>query len=257
MSSRRDDAFRRAARTVVGLVKEGRHAEASERLTSFLELRQGSWEHANKKAHVLAGMAYDAIRQGELAWAERYLTLHREDLADHLLLPTIVDEGRSVASLLRHVSRGVPLEACPRVPRARKVAFLCPDNAVLSPMAEALARHRGGPDLHAISGGLRPAGRIPDGVRQVLDEVDVPPPREETHEVPREVLRRYPLVVGLGVHRADALGDAPRARFLEWDLAPPATDDLAALRRIRDALRAAVEDLLDAQRLRTPPGTEE
>lgn len=243
-----EDPFRRRARDLVARSKEGRHAEVREGLDAFLALRSGSWEHENKKAHVLAGMAYDALRQGDLDAAEAYLQVHRARLRSHWLLPTIVDERRSVASLLRHMSRGVPLDACPRVPRARKVAFVCPDNACLGPMAEAWARRLGPEDLHAVSGGLDPADRMPEEVPQALAEAGIPFEPRPPHRIPPEVLRRFPVVVGLNLDREAVLGGAARTPFVGWTV-PFGDGGLEAVRRARDALRKAVDRLLRERRL--------
>lgn len=239
-----DEAFRRVARETVGRVKRGDHAAARERLAALLALRTDSWAHENKKAHVLAGAVYDALRQGEVEWASTYLDLHRRRLQDHRLLPTIVDERHAVASLLEHVVRGVSLDACPKPDSLRKVAFVCPDHGVLSPLAAGWTRRLGGADLHVISGGLDPTARRPSSLAPVLTEagLEVPPP---PHAIPEEVLRRFPLVVGLNVSRERVpLQGLPVSRFLPWEVPAPEAWSPDAVRRAEEVVRERVAVLL-------------
>lgn len=54
------------------------------------------------------------------------------------------------------------------------VLFLCHDNAVLSPMAEAYLNAAGEGDVRAFSAGLEPAARLGEGVAGVLGENGIP-----------------------------------------------------------------------------------
>ena len=66
--------------------------------------------------------------------------------------------------------------------RAQSVLFACSENAVRSPMAEALARKRFGRNIHLSSVGVRPGTRDPF-VTAVMDEIAI--------DVSRHVPRRF------------------------------------------------------------------
>lgn len=245
------DRFKKAAREVVSLAKRGEHAAARARLDGFLALGQGRWDYENKKAHVLSGMAYDALRQGEAEHAARYLEAHDRRLESAFLLPTMVDERRSMAALLNHVRGGGPLETCPRLPWAWKVAFVCPDNAFLSPLAVAWVGRLAGDEMTAISGGLTPApaSRMEE---RALREMGLDPAGHVPKRIPPEVLKRYPLVVGINVQREE-LPDGNLRRFEDWSLPPVSMR--GKLAPLVEEVGRRVKDLLDRLLPGSPPRT--
>ena len=56
--------------------------------------------------------------------------------------------------------------------RQRNVLFLDQDNACLSQMAEAVAKHLGPPKVRVFSAGVKP-GNIPARVRRVMQELGI------------------------------------------------------------------------------------
>ena len=231
------------AREVVNLVKAGHRESAYAKLPVFMDLCSERWEHENKKAHVLSGMAFDALRQDHAEWALKFLNASQDRLERARLLPTMIDERRSVHALIQHVLRGGSLETCPRLPRVNKLAFVCPDNAVLSPMAEAFAAHEGGDLLHAISGGVNPAQEMLPLTLRVLSEVGLDLMGQRPKGIPPEVLERYHMVVGINASREEVLLGSKRGRFRESRVT---VDHLKGLRKFRQA-RDAVHRLVSGQ----------
>ncbi len=240
LSATEEAQFRDMAREIVGDVKAGHHAAAYARLPAFMDLCPHRWEHENKKVHVLSGMAYDALRQDHPEWAQKYLSTSDDGLERVNLLPTMVDERRSVRALLKHVSRGGSLETCPRLPRVKTLAFVCPDNAVLSPMAEVLAAHEGGNLLHAISGGVNPAREIFPLALKVISEIGLGLQGQRPKRIPQEVLERYHSVVGINSSRQEVLLDNKRGRFKEWRIEMEQPEDFQEMRQTRDAIHRLV-----------------
>ncbi len=232
------------AREIVDNVKAGHHAAAYAGLPAFMDLCTNRWEHENKKVHVLSGMAYDALRQDHPEWAQKYLGTSDEGLERANLLPTMVDERRSVRALLNHVTRGGSPETCPRLPRVKTLAFVCPDNAVLSPMAEVLAAHEGGDLLHAISGGVNPAREIFPLTLKIISEISPGLQGQRPKRIPPEVLERYHSVVGINSSRQEVLFDSKRGRFKEWRITVEQPEDLQEIRRTRDAVHRLVNEHL-------------
>ena len=232
--------FKDMAREIVDHVKAGHYAAAYARLPSFIDLCPNQWEHENKKVHVLSGVAYDALRQDHPEWAQKYLSTSDDGLERANLLPTMVDERRSVRALFNHVSRGGSLETCPRLPRVMTLAFVCPDNAVLSPIAEVLAAHEGGNLLHAISGGVDPAREIFPLSLKVISEIGLSLLGQRPKRIPQEVLERYHTVVGINSSRQEVLSDSKKGRFKQWRIKMEQLEDLQEMRRTRDAVHRLV-----------------
>ena len=232
--------FKDLAREIVDHVKAGHYAAAYAQLPAFMNLCPNRWEHENKRVHVLNGMAYDALRQDHPEWAEKYLKTSDDGVERANLLPTMVDERRSVRALLNHVSRGGSLETCPRLPRVKTLAFVCPDNAVLSPIAEVLAVREGGDLLHAISGGVNPAREIFSLSLKVLSEIGLGLQGQQPKRIPREVLERYHSVVGINASRQEVLFDSQKGRFKQWLIEVERPGDLQEMRRTRDVVHRLV-----------------
>ncbi len=120
------------------------------------------------------------------------------------------------------------------------LAFVCPDNAVLSPMAEALAAHDGGDLLHAISGGVKPAQEIFPLTLKVISEIGLGLQGQRPKRIPQEVLERYNSVVGINSSLQEVLLDSEKGRFKEWHIKVEQLEDFQEMRRTRDAVHRLV-----------------
>ena len=122
------------------------------------------------------------------------------------------------------------------------VLFVCVHNAGRSQMAAAYLRHLGGDRVRVLSGGSEPADRVnPAAVEAMREEgIDLGTARPEL--VTDGAVRESDVVVTMGC--GDTCPIFPGKRYEDWPLDDPAGQDLAAVRRIRDDIRARAEALL-------------
>jgi arsenate reductase (thioredoxin) len=122
------------------------------------------------------------------------------------------------------------------------VLFLCVHNAGRSQMAAGWLRHLAGDRVMVWSGGSEPASQINPAAIAAMAEVGI----DITAEFPKpwtdEVVRAADVVITMGC--GDACPLYPGKRYEDWELADPAGQDVAAVRPIRDEIRARVELLL-------------
>jgi arsenate reductase len=124
------------------------------------------------------------------------------------------------------------------------VLFLCVHNAGRSQMAAGWLRHLAGDGVVVWSGGSEPASEVNPAAIDAMAEVGI----DITGEFPKpwtdEVVRAADVVVTMGC--GDACPLYPGTRYEDWALGDPAGQDLAAVRPIRDEIRARVEDLMSS-----------
>ncbi|QLQ17054.1 MAG: arsenate reductase ArsC [Micropruina sp.] len=123
------------------------------------------------------------------------------------------------------------------------VLFVCVHNAGRSQIAAAYLRHFGGDRVEVLSAGSAPADAInPAAVAAMLEEgIDM---REESPKVlTADAVQASDVVITMGC--GDTCPYYPGKRYLDWQLADPAGQGLAAVRPIRDEIRDLVLGLLD------------
>ena len=122
------------------------------------------------------------------------------------------------------------------------VLFLCVHNAGRSQMALGWLNRLAGQRAVAWSGGSEPGTEINPSAIAAMAEVGI----DITGEFPKpwtdEIVRAADVVVTMGC--GDACPLLPGKRYEDWVLDDPAGQDLAAVRRIRDDIRARVEALM-------------
>jgi arsenate reductase len=126
--------------------------------------------------------------------------------------------------------------------RRPTVLFLCTHNTGRSQMALALFTHLADNTALAWSAGTSPDGQIPPTVTAALHERGIDVTREFAKPLTDEVLSAVDVVITMGC--GDACPIHPGTRCEEWDLPDPATLDLTAVRRVRDAIEVHVRALL-------------
>jgi len=123
------------------------------------------------------------------------------------------------------------------------VLFACVHNAGRSQMAAALFNQLADPSrARAISAGTEPGAHVHPEVVEVMREVgidlDVVVPRKLTEDLARQA--QVLVTMGCG----DACPFVPGARVEDWPLPDPKGQPIEVVRRIRDDVRARVEELL-------------
>jgi len=134
-----------------------------------------------------------------------------------------------------------------------RVLFLCTGNSARSQMAEGLLRHETGGRVDVVSAGTRPTAVRPEAIAVMREiGIDISAQRSKHVDASRDQLFDYVITVC-----DDANATCPAftgaVRRLHWSLPDPAAisgdDDerLAAFRRVRDALRPKIADLVNAE----------
>ncbi len=124
------------------------------------------------------------------------------------------------------------------------VLFVCGANSGRSQLAAALLAHLGGNAVEVASAGTAPAGQVQPEVTQALAEVGIETDELFPKPLTREVETAADVVVTMGCVEQVAVTGSPRRRYLDWDLADPAGQDLAQVRGIRDEIKERVQALL-------------
>ncbi len=122
------------------------------------------------------------------------------------------------------------------------VLFLCVHNAGRSQMAAGWLRHLAGDQVVVWSGGSEPASSINPSAIEAMAEVGIDIRAEFPKPWTEEIVRAADVVVTMGC--GDACPLFPGKRYEDWALEDPAGLDVAAVRVIRDEIRAHVEALI-------------
>jgi arsenate reductase len=142
--------------------------------------------------------------------------------------------------------------------RGPRLLFVCVENSCRSQMAEAFARGLGGGRVTALSAGSRPSGRVNPRAVAAMAELgyDLTTHRSKSLEevAPHRAAGSGPdspaeppsfdVVVTMGC--GDACPWVPTARREDWALPDPKAMDVDGFRRVRDAIGAHVQALLDS-----------
>jgi protein-tyrosine-phosphatase len=123
-----------------------------------------------------------------------------------------------------------------------EVLFVCVQNAGRSQMAAGLMNLRGAGKVHVRSAGSDPAEKINPAVVEAMAELGVDLNEEFPKPLTDEVVRAADAVITMGC--GDACPIYPGKRYLDWELADPADQDLETVRAIRDDIDSRVQVLL-------------
>jgi arsenate reductase (thioredoxin) len=123
-----------------------------------------------------------------------------------------------------------------------EVLFVCVQNAGRSQMAAGLMNHRAEGRVHVRSAGSDPAEEINPAVVEAMAELGIDLHEEFPKPLTDEVVRAADAVVTMGC--GDACPVYPGKRYLDWELADPAGQDLESVRALRDEIDGRVQTLL-------------
>jgi arsenate reductase (thioredoxin) len=122
------------------------------------------------------------------------------------------------------------------------VTFVCVHNAGRSQMAAGFLRELSAGSVVVYSGGTKPAEHLNPVAVEAMAEIGIDIADQATHELSADMLRESDAVVTMGC--GDDCPYFPGKRYEDWALEDPAGKDLQTVRRIRDDIRARVEELL-------------
>lgn len=122
------------------------------------------------------------------------------------------------------------------------VLFVCVHNAGRSQMAAGYLQHLAGDRIDVLSAGSAPKDSInPVAIAAMAEEgIDISANQPKVLTV--EAVKTSDAVITMGC--GDACPIFPGKRYEDWELDDPAGQDLDAVRRIRDEIKARVEGLI-------------
>jgi len=122
------------------------------------------------------------------------------------------------------------------------VLFLCVHNAGRSQMAAGWLRHLSGDAIEVFSGGSDPGADVNVVAVRAMAEVGIDISTEYPKPWTDEIARAADVIVTMGC--GDACPIFPGTRYEDWALDDPAGRSIEDVRRIRDDIRARVEQLV-------------
>ena len=120
--------------------------------------------------------------------------------------------------------------------RQRNVLFLDQDNARLSQMAEAVAKHLGPPKVRVFSAGVTP-GNIPAPVRKVMQELGINMSAQNSKSVDQVPLDEIDLIVSFAGADKKCASLPTKANVKQWAIASSRAaqnNDFAGLSTLRE-----------------------
>ena len=124
------------------------------------------------------------------------------------------------------------------------VLFVCVHNAGRSQMAQGWLTAIAGDRVEVRSAGSEPADRLNPSAVAAMAEVGIDIAAEQPTLLTTDAVRVADVVITMGC--GDTCPVFPGKRYEDWDLPDPAGQDLAAVRPIRDEIRARVVALVDS-----------
>ncbi|AYN40643.1 arsenate reductase ArsC [Streptomyces dangxiongensis] len=123
------------------------------------------------------------------------------------------------------------------------VLFVCVHNAGRSQMAAAaFLTHLSGGRVEVRSAGSAPADAVNPAAVQAMAEVGVDMSAETPKVLTVEAVRASDVVITMGC--GDTCPVLPGKKYLDWQLADPAGQDVDAVRPIRDEIERRIRTLL-------------
>ena len=122
------------------------------------------------------------------------------------------------------------------------VLFVCVHNAGRSQMAAGFLRELGGDRVRVLSAGSMPGERINPVAVEAMAEAGIDIAGQQPKVITDEAVQASDVVITMGC--GDECPYFPGTRYEDWPLDDPAGQGIAAVRPIRDAIRARVEGLL-------------
>lgn len=129
------------------------------------------------------------------------------------------------------------------------ILFLCVHNAGRSQMAAGWLRQLAGSRVRVYTGGSEPASELNPVVVEAMSEVGIDISAEFPKPWTDEIVRSVDAVISMGC--GDVCPVYPGKRYVDWELADPAGQDLGTVRVIRDELRQRIEALLATLEIET------
>ena len=125
---------------------------------------------------------------------------------------------------------------------ARKILFICKENAGRSQMAEGFARSLA-PHLDVISAGTEPSSELNPVVVQAMNEVGIDITRQKPKALTGKMIAES-VPVSMGCIDAKSCPAAFVRDMADWQITDPKDADIEQVRKIRDQVRGRVVSLI-------------
>lgn len=122
------------------------------------------------------------------------------------------------------------------------VLFVCVHNAGRSQMAAGFLNHLAGDRVEVRSAGSIPGDRVNPAAVEAMREVGVDISDQKPKVLTTEAVQASDYVITMGC--GDACPIFPGKKYLDWALEDPAGQGVAAVRPIRDEIKALIEGLI-------------
>ncbi|GAA3162901.1 arsenate reductase ArsC [Nonomuraea salmonea] len=122
------------------------------------------------------------------------------------------------------------------------VLFVCVHNAGRSQMAAGWLTHLAGDRIEARSAGSAPADQVNPVAIEAMHEVGIDITAAQPKVLTVDAVEASDVVITMGC--GDACPIFPGKRYEDWKLDDPAGQDIEAVRKIRDDIRARIEKLI-------------
>lgn len=122
------------------------------------------------------------------------------------------------------------------------VLFVCLQNAGRSQMSQALFQRAAGTTHEGRSAGTTPAEHVHPEVIEVMDEIGIDLRDRTPQRLTLEMAEWADVVVTMGC--GDECPFVPGVRYVDWDLADPAGQDIDRVRQTRDEIERRIDALL-------------
>ncbi|MFI2610936.1 arsenate reductase ArsC [Kitasatospora sp. NPDC018619] len=123
------------------------------------------------------------------------------------------------------------------------VLFVCVHNAGRSQMAAGFLTHLAGDRVEVRSAGSLPAGQVNPAAVAAMAELGIDISDQQPRILTTEAVQSSDYVITMGC--GDACPYFPGKKYLDWKLDDPAGQGIEAVRPIRDAIKALIEDLVE------------
>ncbi|MFE2589307.1 arsenate reductase ArsC [Streptomyces anthocyanicus] len=128
------------------------------------------------------------------------------------------------------------------MPDKPSVLFVCVHNAGRSQMAAAWLTHLAGDRVEVRSAGSNPGENVNPAAVEAMREVGIDISAEVPKMLTVDAVKESDVCITMGC--GDTCPVFPGKRYLDWQLADPAGQGVAAARPIRDEIRVLVEGLI-------------
>lgn len=122
------------------------------------------------------------------------------------------------------------------------VLFVCVHNAGRSQMAAAWLGHLAGDRVEVRSAGSAPGAEVNPAAVEAMAEVGIDISEQTPKILTVDAVQASDVCITMGC--GDSCPVFPGKRYLDWKLEDPAGQGVAAVRPIRDEIKALVEDLI-------------